>query len=167
MDGTELGTQNHPLELMPVPSIYMCHIIGLWLIPMSWCKWHLIWSVNFPVHAEPHCSKIWRHNDLVYVHHYRWRLCQPLSIVPSKMWEYFNNNIISFLFLYGFLNVKCCTISRISVATWISNYTHYKVCDEITYPFPNFNGCTVEVCEWISNFIPPAIGYVITCLCWD
>ena len=25
--------------------------------------------------------------------------------------------------------------------------------DEITYPFPNFIGCTVEVWEWISNFI--------------
>ena len=24
--------------------------------------------------------------------------------------------------------------------TWISNYFHYKVCKEITYPFPNFNG---------------------------
>ena len=23
--------------------------------------------------------------------------------------------------------------------------------DEITYPFPNFNGCTVEVWEWIGN----------------
>ena len=23
----------------------------------------------------------------------------------------------------------------------------------ITYPIPNFNGCTVEVCYWISNFI--------------
>ena len=33
-------------------------------------------------------------------------------------------------------------------------YTHYKVCDEITYPIPNFNGATVEVWEWISNFIP-------------
>ena len=29
-----------------------------------------------------------------------------------------------------------------------------KVWDEITYPFPNFNGCTVEVWEWISKFIP-------------
>ena len=25
--------------------------------------------------------------------------------------------------------------------------------DEITYPFLNFNGATVEVKEWISNFI--------------
>ena len=28
---------------------------------------------------------------------------------------------------------------------WISNYTHYSVWDEITYPFLNFNGATVEV----------------------
>ena len=34
---------------------------------------------------------------------------------------------------------------------WISNYIHYKVLDEITYPFPKFNGATVEIWEWISN----------------
>ena len=27
---------------------------------------------------------------------------------------------------------------------WISNYIDYKVWDKITYPFSNFNGCTVE-----------------------
>ena len=27
------------------------------------------------------------------------------------------------------------------------------VWDEITYPFLNFNGATVEVKEWLSNFI--------------
>ena len=26
-----------------------------------------------------------------------------------------------------------------------SNYMHYKMWDEITYPFPNFQVCTVEV----------------------
>ena len=26
--------------------------------------------------------------------------------------------------------------------------------DEIIYPFPNLNGATVEVWEWISNFTP-------------
>ena len=25
--------------------------------------------------------------------------------------------------------------------------------DEITYPFPNFNGTAIEVWEWISNII--------------
>ena len=34
--------------------------------------------------------------------------------------------------------------------------------DEITHPFPNFNGCTVEVWESISNFIPHFTGHVIT-----
>ena len=31
--------------------------------------------------------------------------------------------------------------------TWISNYLHHGVWDEITYPFPNFNGATDEVWE--------------------
>ena len=30
-------------------------------------------------------------------------------------------------------------------SVWISNYIHYKMWDEITYPFLNFNGATVEV----------------------
>ena len=30
--------------------------------------------------------------------------------------------------------------------------------DEITYPFLNVNGATVEVWEWISNFIPHLLG---------
>ena len=37
-----------------------------------------------------------------------------------------------------------------------------KVWDEITYPFPNYNSATVEVSEWISNFIPYIIMDVIT-----
>ena len=31
------------------------------------------------------------------------------------------------------------------IPTWISNYTHYNVWDEITYPFIKFNGAAVEV----------------------
>ena len=31
------------------------------------------------------------------------------------------------------------------IPAWISNYTHYNVWDEITYPFLNFNGATAEV----------------------
>ena len=37
----------------------------------------------------------------------------------------------------------------------------------ITYPFTNFNGCTVEVWERISNFIPHFTGHVITYPRWD
>ena len=49
----------------------------------------------------------------------------------------------------------------------MSNYIHYKEWDEITYPFLNFNGATVEVYEWISNFIPYIIMDVITYPCQD
>ena len=31
------------------------------------------------------------------------------------------------------------------IPAWISNYIHYKMWDEITYPFLNFYGATVEV----------------------
>ena len=40
-----------------------------------------------------------------------------------------------------------------------------KMWDEITDPFPNFNGATVEVWECISNFIPRFIMDEITYPC--
>ena len=44
---------------------------------------------------------------------------------------------------------------------------HCKVWDEITYQFTKFNGSTIEVWEWISNFIPHFTMDVITYPCWD
>ena len=53
------------------------------------------------------------------------------------------------------------------IPSWVSNYTPNKVWDEITFQFPNFDGRTVEVWEWINNFIRYIIMNVITYLCWD
>ena len=36
----------------------------------------------------------------------------------------------------------------------VRNYIRYNVWVEITYPFLNFNGATIEVKERVSNFIP-------------
>ena len=46
---------------------------------------------------------------------------------------------------------------------WISTSNHLlsNMWDKITYPFPNFNGCTVEIWEWISNIIPQFMMDVI------
>ena len=52
-----------------------------------------------------------------------------------------------------------------AVPAWMNNYIHYKMWDEITYSFPNFNGAAIEVCEWISNFIPHFTVHVITYSC--
>ena len=35
--------------------------------------------------------------------------------------------------------------TRLRISGWISNHKPSKVWDEITHPFLNFNGCTVEV----------------------
>ena len=47
------------------------------------------------------------------------------------------------------------------IPVWTSYYIHWKLWNEITYPFPHFNGWTVEVWAWISNFIPRFTGHVI------
>ena len=44
------------------------------------------------------------------------------------------------------------------IPTWISNCTYYKMWDEITHSFPNFNGATVDVWEWKDDFIPHFTG---------
>ena len=41
--------------------------------------------------------------------------------------------------LYVFLYSYGLTL----IPAWISNNTHYNVWDVITYPFLNFNGCTL------------------------
>ena len=41
------------------------------------------------------------------------------------------------------------------------------MCDEITYPFPNINGTTMEVWEWISDVIPRIMMDAIIHPCWD
>ena len=51
------------------------------------------------------------------------------------------------------------------IPTWISNYICYQMRDEISYPFPKFNGCTVEIWKWMSNLIIRFTGHVITYLC--
>ena len=40
------------------------------------------------------------------------------------------------------------------ILAWIINHMPNKVWYEITFPFQNFNGATVDIWEWISNFIP-------------
>ena len=54
-----------------------------------------------------------------------------------------------------------------SQLTGISNHMPRKQWDKIIYPFPNFNGATTEVWEWISDFILLYKMDVITFPCWD
>ena len=53
------------------------------------------------------------------------------------------------------------------IPVWIRNHMPSKVWDEITYPFPNFNGCAVDFWKLISDFMPYFIMDAITYPCWD
>ena len=53
------------------------------------------------------------------------------------------------------------------IPAWISNHMPRKMWNEITFPFTNLNGSTVEVWEWTSNFITHIIMDVMTYPCWD
>ena len=64
-------------------------------------------------------------------------------------------------------NLRPVLLTSLNIPTLISNYMLSNLWCEITYPFPNFNGCTVEVWEWISNFIPHSVMDVISSPCWD
>ena len=60
-----------------------------------------------------------------------------------------------------------CLYKITYIPIWISNYIHYKVWSEFTYPFPNFNSAINEVWEWKSNLIPHFTGNAIINTCWD
>ena len=53
------------------------------------------------------------------------------------------------------------------ILAWISHYSHHNMCDEIIYPFPNFNGWTVYIWQRISDFALHFTVHVITYSCWD
>ena len=94
---------------------------------------------------------------------------------PFKMSDEISTNPTAFqvfklgdiMFLFTRPHGPFCLQISISIPAWMSKYTHYKVWDEITYQFPNFIGCNIEVWGWISNLIQHFTGHVITYLCWD
>ena len=49
------------------------------------------------------------------------------------------------------------------IPLWISNYINSMVWDDITYQFPNSNGCTVELWGLITNFILHFTGCQYLC----
>ena len=58
----------------------------------------------------------------------------------------------------GHMLLKCFDL----IPAWLYNHMPGKIWDGITYLFPNFNGSTVEIWEWISNCTAHIIMDMIT-----
>ena len=52
------------------------------------------------------------------------------------------------------------TIWLTLIPAWISNEIYHKIWKSITYPFPYFDGWTVEACDWMNNFIAHFIWHI-------
>ena len=85
----------------------------------------------------------------------------PLCRISAKRF------IINFAVALFYHQGPFLIILLILIPAWISNRMSSKVQDKIAYPFPNFNICTIEVWEWINNFMPHFLMDVITYPCWD
>ena len=46
-------------------------------------------------------------------------------------------------YVYAIMNISMALLHGLTlIPTWKRIYIHYKMWDEMTYPFPNINGCT-------------------------
>ena len=87
-----------------------------------------------------------------------------ISITKIRRSFYLHNGNLYFSKTFSYWD---CPTGLALTHVWISHVSPIIVWDEITYPFPNVNGYTVEYWWWIINFYSPVIADVITYPCWD
>ena len=58
---------------------------------------------------------------------------------------------------HGLAMIPACICNRVNFGVW----------DGVACPFPDFGGATVEVWEWMSDFVAHITGHAIACPCWD
>ena len=68
------------------------------------------------------------------IHHHKWQNLKLIFVNVDENPSWYHVWIP--FYQHGYL-----------IPAWISHYIHYKVWDEITYPFPNFSGAAIEVWE--------------------
>ena len=108
------------------------------------------------------CVSLWGYSNKYGV--WFWRHCYCINMRQHvKQLDTFRAKHSPMLSPHGQSVIIYLCISLIPA--WVSNNIRYKVLDEITYPFPNFNGATVEVWGWMSNFISHCTEHGITYPC--
>ena len=143
-----------------------------WYRP-SYIEWYRLCTIKITfvqqsVTVKLHISWI----AITWIITYFWSIlneCTPVSCTVCIGTGYPVQHLLLWVIILGLLDTWDLVYWHgwTLILAWISNYIHYNVWDEITYPLPNFNGGTVEIWEWIRNFIPHFTGNVITYPCWD
>ena len=85
-----------------------------------------------------------------------WRHSATMSqfSVPGMNWRQPSRRYYQEQILHAAVLRHVYLYSSTLIPARISNLMASKVWCAITYQFPNFNGCAVEVWKWISNCIP-------------
>ena len=160
---------NNQMSLKILPHIWgpfeWCHQICEGCLGIFRCQ--AIYSKNDGKFCVQ--NRIYRNICYSYYHIFPFICMHTRSKFHFLLWQFvlwFQSGVkIRNLISLGISSYSQSTL--LSIPAWISNYIHCKVWGEITYPFPNFNGSTIEVWEWMSNFILHFTGHVITYPWWD
>ena len=157
----EIKPWNKSYDLFACYVIHMLPTMHILRIKFNSINFNLI---QFQINSKRFCwtYHLVRYNWIyIYVlcrwQQYKWVIFNsksqsPVTYTTNKMME--SNVLINFLDSWecchqrlinacGFFYLHLLTL----ILTWISNYVPRKVWGEITYPFLNFNGATVEVWE--------------------
>ena len=127
---------------------------------LIWCHVEAEWSTYTSVSLDHHCSKQWLILNSKLSHHLNQYFhigilgasinvslieIQSFSL-KKRIWQY-SLKIEGLLIQAAVWCVKFPT--TVNVMAWVSNQMPSKVWDEIPYPFPKFNDCTVG-CNCLS-----------------
>ena len=139
-----MSLENTFVNLLPdLSELTPCGIGDIELSQYWLRQWLIAWRHKAIAWTNPDFSLV----RFCGIHH--WAISQwmpKLSLISLKL--YFNNydqiplaNELMAL-LWVFLTEHTVYAIR-RFEAWISNHIHYKVWDEITYPFLNFNGANI------------------------
>ena len=143
--------------LLPNHYLNQCWIIVNWNLRNK-LRWNINQDTNFVIHENASEDIVCKNHGGHFVRG-RW-----VNLVVFMALKRKTRSIQCYgWWLFCPLLLICFNL----IPAWISNYVHDKVWNEMTYTLPNFSGCTVEVWEWISNFIPHFTGHMIAYSCWD
>ena len=138
----------HSWKVRPVYSAFQCH--GCW--------WS--WNIRSQGISSHGIYLVLLDNSNIGTEIVNYSVEKNGKFPVNKIWPWFC------YLLKNPILIHCVPVTPYGVIEL--DQTHpYKFWDENTHPFPNFNGGTVEVWEWINDFITYLTGHVITYPCWE